>query len=55
MAVEKKGKGKQYYLPFNTKAVRMNIKRERGEGTGILGRKIKIKKMGWGLEKNNKL
>ena len=37
-----KGKGKQYYLPYNIEAVGKNI--NRGRGTEVLGKKIKIKK-----------
>ena len=33
----KKGKGKQYYPPYNIKAVGKNIKWGKGEGDGNLG------------------
>ena len=49
----KRGKGKQYHLPYNIKSVGKNIKLERGDLEEILGKKIKIKKMGVG--KNIKL
>ena len=42
--MEKKGKQKQYNLPYNIEAVGKNIKWERGEGDRILWKKIKMKK-----------
>ena len=42
LRVKKKGRGKQYQLPYNIEAVGKNIKRGIEEGDGNFGRKIKI-------------
>ena len=39
--------GSNFLVPFNIKAAEKNIKWERERGIGNLGKKIKIKKMGW--------
>ena len=36
----KKGKGKQYHLPYNIEAIGKNIKNGRGKRTNTLGEKI---------------
>ena len=43
----KRGKGKQYHLPFNIKSVGKNIKFERGDLNESFGEEIKIKKGRW--------
>ena len=47
----KKGKSKQYHLPFDIKAVGKYIKRGRGEG-GLKIRRRKSRLKNWGWEKN---
>ena len=46
----KKGKEKQYHLPYNIKTVGENIKWKEGKGMEILGKKIKVLKNGGGEE-----
>ena len=40
--MKKKGKGKFYQLLYNIEAVSKNIKWEKGKGTVMSGKKIKI-------------
>ena len=42
MSVGKKGKRKQYHLPYNIKAVGKNFKWGRGEGNGNFGKKMEM-------------